>query len=81
MMVTNNNDFINQFKIGSEVPNAIQITNQVYDATTQTTTADVIIIPGHWLLILAFTDTQRAGQASNNTGTQYMSIIITKILK
>ncbi len=58
--------------VGSEDPNAVQVQNQQYDQGSNTTTADLVVLPNHWLVVLTFTNTKR--QASDTPGNGITNI-------
>jgi hypothetical protein len=47
---------------------AVEVQNQVYDAASNTTTADVVVKPGQGLLFVEFVDTRRTPESETNTG-------------
>ncbi len=52
---------------GLEDPNALEFRHVKYDTSTNTTTADVVVHPNHWLLSIGFTQTKRqAGDTAGN---------------
>ncbi len=56
-------------------PNADQIINQIYDAATNTTTAQVVIGPASGGLELLFTNTQRTAFSAVNTGITNLKLL------
>lgn len=55
------------------VPVGVQ--HQTYHASTNTTTADLVMPPNHWLMILTFTDTRRTASSPVNSGFTGMRLI------
>ena len=60
---------------GLEDPNAVEFQNVVYDASTNTTTADVVVHPNHWLLDIGFTQTKRLPGDTAGNGVTNLRLI------
>jgi fibronectin type 3 domain-containing protein len=60
---------------GAEDPNAIEVQNQVYDPATNTTRADLVARPNHWLLIINFVGTKRQLTDVPGTGLTNLRLI------
>jgi fibronectin type 3 domain-containing protein len=60
---------------GDEDANAVVVQNQNYDASTNTTTADLVVQPNHWLATVNFTQTQRLAGDTPGDGLTNMHVI------
>jgi fibronectin type 3 domain-containing protein len=52
----------------TETGSGITVQNQLYDSSTNTTTAEIVYAPFHWLMQLYFANTQRTPADSPGTG-------------
>ena len=61
--------------VPEEDPNALQFQNVAYNSSTNTTTADVVLLPNHWLAAIGFTNTKRNPTDTAGNGLTNVSLL------